>query len=273
MKTQSYYRNMKLALSFGRLTPGPSVLFGATVLLLCLDSSAPAGPTKASRQPAIIVPTAATTVHQLTAGRPVSQQLPARNVIVTHPVDSWVDHLGGAVYSTGAENIILRIRSMSDPCLPGDRRLLASPWTAGIFLVSPGPERYIGSNAQAGMEINLGILPPGEIVFEIRTTDGYKFQTGEAYRNPDRLLHAIVRSYQSGLIEVWFEDAPGPLHWDRSDRNFTDCSIQLRGGVSDNGAVADLLKVIKEQTGEPRQAAIQALKKINPKAAAMAGVH
>jgi hypothetical protein len=91
--------------------------------------------------------------------------------------------------------------------------------------------------------------------------------------NIDGLFHAIVRAYRAGILEVWFEDAPGPLHWrgGRSDRNFTDAAIQLRGGVSDTGAVADLLRIIKEQQGEPRQAAIDALKKINPKAAAMAG--
>jgi hypothetical protein len=193
-------------------------------------------------------------------------------------VDTWTERFGGPIFSTGADDVIVRIRGVEDiqpVSLVGDRTFNPSPWTSGIYLVSPPPGRLIGSNRQGGREINLGKLPPGELIFAVTTTDGFTLRTGDSSRNPDALYHAITRTYRSGLIEVWFEDAPGLLHCagGRSDRNFTDAVIELRGGVSDTGAVADLLKVIKEQQGEPRQAAIDALKKINPKAAALAGVH
>ena len=253
-----------------------------SIVVLCLSSMADgmAGPAKAPPNAARSIPAtsqnSAAILQPTIPNRTSAQTLPAATAGLVE-VDTWTERLGGAIYSTGADDVIVRIRSEQDasPTIAiGDRRLMPSPWTSGIYLVSAASSRYIGSNREGGKELNLGKLPPGELIFAVTTTDGYTLRTGDAPRNIDGLFHAITRTYRSGMIEVWFEDAPGPLHWKggRSDRNFTDAVIQLRGGVSDTGAVADLLKVIKEQHGEARQAAIDALKKINPKAAAMAGV-
>jgi hypothetical protein len=253
-----------------------------TTVLLCLSSMAygRAAPAKVQPQATRATPassqSSAATVQPTTPNGTQVQALPAAAPAYVE-VDTWTERLGGDLFSTGADDVIVRIRGEQDfqPASSiGDRRLLPSPWTSGIYLVSPGPVRYIGSNREGGKELNLGKLAPGELIFAVTTTDGYTLRTGDASRNIDGLFHAITRTYRSGIIEVWFEDAPGPLHWrgGRSDRNFTDAVIQLRGGVSDTRAVADLLKVIKEQHGEARQAAVEALKKINPKAAAMAGV-
>jgi hypothetical protein len=110
-------------------------------------------------------------------------------------------------------------------------------------------------------------LPPGELVFAIKTPEQRVLQTGNASRNPDGFEHAMIRSFPSGTIEVWFEDLN-----QTGDRDFNDAVVQLTGGIADNSAVADLLKVIKEQKGEVRDAAISALKVINPQALAQAGV-
>lgn len=253
-----------------------------TLAVLCSGSMAEglAGPVKAQPNATRAVP--ATSQNSAAALQPA---IPNRTQAQTRPaptpgfveVDTWTERLGGAVFSTGTDDIIVRIRSekdLSPTSAIGERRLMPSPWTSGIYLVSPAPGRYLGSNREGGKELNLGKMPPGELIFAVTTTDGYTLRSGDAARNIDGLFHAITRTYRSGIVEVWFEDAPGPLRWKggRSDRNFTDAVIQLRGGVSDTGAVADLLKVIKEQHGDARQAAIDALKKINPKAAAMAGL-
>jgi hypothetical protein len=122
-----------------------------------------------------------------------------------------------------------------------------------------------------GRILNLGKFPPGEIVFAIQTPDGNTFKTGPATRNANNLPHVNVRTYLSGAIELWFEDQYGP-RGPTSDSDFNDLVVQLSGGVADNNAVAELLKTIREQTGEARQQAIVALKVINPKAAANAGL-
>lgn len=251
----------------------------SSIVMLCLSctASALAGPVKSppqtTRSAPAISQNSAATIQPVNPNRAAVQTAPAAQPVYLQ-ADPWTERVGGAVFSTGADDVIVRIRSVADSqpvSRIGDRTLNPSPWTSGIYLVSPPPVRLIGSNRQGGREVNLGKLSSGELIFAVGTTDGYTLRTGDATRNPDTLYHAITRTYLSGMIEIWFEDAPGPLHWPggRSDRNFTDAAIQLRGGVSDTGAVADLLKVIREQKGEVRQAALDALTKIDPKAAAL----
>lgn len=172
--------------------------------------------------------------------------------------DNGTDNLGASVYSTGNEDVIVKIL----PCLSG--------FNNDVYLLSPGPERAIASNRANGRVVNLGKLPAGEIVFGVRTPEKKLFQVGDGTRNPDGLPHAFVKTFKSGVLQVRFEDLSGPKGR-RSDRDFNDAVFQLSGGVADNSAVADLLKMIKEQKGETRAAAITALKKINPRAAANAG--
>jgi len=124
----------------------------------------------------------------------------------------------------------------------------------------------LASNRQHDRTVNLGKLPAGEIIFAIRTPEGNFFKTGDGSRNGDRKPHAIVKTFISGAIQVWFEDqAGGGLP--ASDRDCNDAVFELTGGVADNNAVADLTKIIKEQQGQARQEAFEALKRINPRAA------
>ncbi|HZM03958.1 MAG TPA: hypothetical protein VFC44_13180 [Candidatus Saccharimonadales bacterium] len=140
-----------------------------------------------------------------------------------------------------------------------------------VYLLAPGPQRFIANWNQYGTTVHLGKLPPGEIILALRTCDNYTLCAGDSKKNPDHLVHAVVRSYLSGTIQVWFEDAPGPKGTGRSDRNFTDAVLELRGDASDSSSVVDLLTVIKNEHGATREAAIEALTKISPIAAANAG--
>ena len=197
------------------------------------------------------------------------------------PLDLGTPNVGGMVYSTGTDDIILTVLSPTGwgetktVVVNGRALVLPNPnisaFADGIYILSPGPVRWVASNRQHGRRVNLGKLPPGEVVFAICTLPlSNVFRTGDGSRNPDQLPHAVVKTFRAGPIEVWFEDLPGDRS--QSDRDFNDCVFQLSGGVSGSNEVADLLKTIKEEKGEAREAAIIALRKVNPKAAAIAGL-
>jgi len=167
--------------------------------------------------------------------------------------NSFVDHFGGKVYSTGTADIQLTIwPSTPGPLPPRLKWTQARSWVkCGVYLVSPGPERFLGDNIPGGVSVNLGKMPAGELIFAIKTYDGYTLKTGDATRNPDTLVHAFTRMFSSsGMIQVWFEDAPGPIHTGRSDRDFDDICIQLSGGVADE-TLNELAKLAKEQQANP----------------------
>jgi len=197
-------------------------------------------------------------------------------------VDNGRVLLGGKVFSTGTDDILLTVPSPSGLPYPeesittvinGQRVRVPNPnvsaFVNSIAILAPGAPRVVASNRQHGRTINLGKFPAGEIIFGIQTSQGLLFQTGDGSRNPDHVPHSITKSYLSGVIEVWFEDQPGS-RLPATDRDFNDAVFQLRGGVADNNAVAEFTKIIREQQGEARQQAINALRQINPKALALA---
>ena len=177
------------------------------------------------------------------------------------PVDTGRSLLGGHVYSTGADDVNLNVLTPSDLPYPSDTTTIvingktfsvpnpnASAYADDIAIAFPGIARVVASNKQYGRTVNLGKFPPGEIIFAIRTPAGNFFKTGEGARNGDGLPHAIVKTFTSGVIQVWFEDQAGS-RLPASDRDYNDAVFQLIGGVADNNAVAELTKVIKEQQG------------------------
>ena len=226
-------------------------------------STTPRPPTAAQTAP-VQTQTPATPLESV---RGQTETVPAARV---ETVDYGNFKLGGTVFSTGTEDVIVRILdSTLVRTLPlGHRQVDLSPFNAGVYLLSPGPARFIGSNKQAGNTINLGTLPAGELIFGLSVPEyNSYFQTGDASRNLDKLDHVIFRTFKSGPMELWFEDALGPKGTGRSDRDFNDLVLSVSGGV-DNGTVAGLLQAIQLQTGEGRNTAIALLKKVNPKAAA-----
>jgi len=170
----------------------------------------------------------------------------------------FTDQMGGKVFSSGTEDIRARILpQFKGPPPPGQRLWTEAHTTidnSGIYLVSPGPERFIGYNTPGNVTVNLGKLPEGEIIFAIKTYDGFTFQTGGADRNPDNLVHAFTRTFALGPVEVWFEDAAGPFHTGRSDRDMDDIAIQLTGGVRGSGKWAELQRAVDEQSARKQVA-------------------
>jgi hypothetical protein len=168
---------------------------------------------------------------------------------------NFVDHFGGKIYSTGTADIQATIwpSTPGTPPLPS-RWIQAHTFVkCGVYLVSPGPERFLGSNIPGGVTTNLGKIPEGELIFVIRTQDGYTLQTGDAQHTPDKLVHAFTRMFPfSGVVQVWFEDAPGPVHTGRNDADFDDVCIQLSGGVADE-TLMGLTKLAKEQPAKPEK--------------------
>jgi hypothetical protein len=204
--------------------------------------------------------------------------------------DTAIDHFGGRIYSTGIDDVKVTIldpqsRDLTPPTsvsvgIPDSiflhRKMPFHCITINLKSAGSKRELYIGKATEFGQVVNLGKLPPGEVILDIHRGN-LIFATGCATNNPDNLVHAVVRTYAvqtqiSGGMQVWFEDVPGPhFGWAGSVRSFTGAAVELTGGLADNNAVADLLKVIKEQTGPGRQDAINSLKQICPRAAANAG--
>ena len=186
-------------------------------------------------------------------------------------VDYGVFTYGGSVYSSGTEDVVVRVLT-TDTIRPLPRKQIENgldPQTiaSGIYLLSPGPARFIATPEQKGIAINLGTLPPGELIFAIKVPDhdGY-FETGDATRNLDKLDHVRVRTFKSGPPEIWFEDAPGPKGTGRSDRDFDDLAISVSGGV-DDGTMARVVDAVKAQQGESRRTSIAAVRQMYPKLA------
>jgi hypothetical protein len=201
------------------------------------------------------------TANQRTAALPGAQS-----------IDYGVFQFGGRVYSTGTEDVIVRVLDAISvrPVAPGHNKPSLCPISQGVYLLTPGNDRFLGSNQQVGRTVNLGKLPPGELIFGLRVDEyGCYFQTGDASRNPDKLDHVSMRTFKyGGYVELWFEDAIGPKGTGRSDRNFNDLVLSVSGGI-DNGAMADFVNTVEQLPAETREATIAALKKVDPKRAAV----
>ena len=156
--------------------------------------------------------------------------------------DSGVDRLGGRLYSTGRQNVLVTILNPSSQRAPMTGRHEGSPLNSEIYLINQGREIFIGKSKQAGKVVNLGKLPQGELVFAIKTIDQVMLRSGDGAKNPDsknpdKLLHAFTRTFNSGAIQILFEDELGPKNkpglsrMAPSDRDFDDVVIQLSGDV------------------------------------------
>jgi hypothetical protein len=165
----------------------------------------------------------------------------------------FTDQMGGTVFSSGTEDVLLTILPHSSgPHPPGEKLWTDARTTvnSSIYLVSPGPERFIGNNVPGGVSMNLGKLPAGEIIFAIKTFDGFTFQNGGADRNFDNVIHAFTRTFPAGQVEVWFEDSA--VNGGRRDNDMDDVAIRLSGGVRGSGPWADLQKIVDQQSAGNR---------------------
>ena len=85
-----------------------------------------------------------------------------------------------------------------------------------------GPDRSLGvSSKQAGEVIDLGEVPPGELILGIVVNEtGLTFKTGDGSRNPDDRVHARIEG-----SEIWFEDTLGG-----GDGDFNDAVLRVTRG-------------------------------------------
>ena len=105
-----------------------------------------------------------------------------------------------------------------------------------IYLVSPGPEVFIGSDDAWGTVVSLPAVSPGtELIFEIRvfepdgiTDTGLRWRTGPPARNADRKLHATLSSPAVNRIQVNFEDIHGDGWGVGDEPNYIDAIFVVR---------------------------------------------
>lgn len=139
--------------------------------------------------------------------------------------------LGGQLYATGGP-VTVTIE-------PADANDLSY-----LYLYSPGPTQYIGTNREIGKVVNLGTFPVGvELVFGIYdTVSGYTYKMGPASRNPDNVIHAVVDATSSTEATVGFEDGYGGYDRDYNDNIFHFSSVVVNPppvvtGAQDQSAV------------------------------------
>jgi hypothetical protein len=184
--------------------------------------------------------------------------------------------LGGKVYSTGLEDIWVRL-------IPQDPTK-EKAYLSQIHIISPGKKRHLGSNYESKF-LNLGKIPAGEIQIEPwNTVERAALQTGPASRNEDGLPHATVRQLPTGVVDVRFENSPGLPEGKRinkspfdpqwvHDHYFQDAILEFSGGVTADPMVMALLTMLKDPDPEKRKTATTALRQVYPKIARAAGVH
>ena len=244
-----------------------SLSFVFATLLCCGTVVAGPNPNQ-TVQPRSSVTTQDATKQRAVGAGPSRNTTPAPN----GNVDYGVFKPGATIYSSGTADVIVQVLNANlvvRPLQPGQPGPDAkAPGNNGVYLLSSDPPRYLGHVKDAGKTINLGKLPPGELIFGLRVNEyNCYFKTGDASRNPDNLVHANIRTFKSGgLVEIWFEDALGPKGTDRSDRDINDLVLQVSGGI-DNGDVSGLVQAVQKQPAASREAMVSELKKVDPKLA------
>jgi hypothetical protein len=147
-------------------------------------------------------------------------------VVVTAAPASAETVLGGQIFATGG--------AVEVEVLPASAGI-----TSQLWLLEPGPARFIATNRDTRTVVQLGTFPAGtELVFGIRSGQG-EFRMGPGTRNPDGIVHATVNFLEDGRAIVGFEDLYGG-----GDRDYDDNRFEFRGGIApeppvDEAPVAD----------------------------------
>ena len=104
-----------------------------------------------------------------------------------------------------------------------------------IYLVSPGPEVFIGSDDATGTVVTLPpVMPNEELIFEIRvfepdgTDTGTRWQSGPPARNTDHKQHVQLSAPAADQIQVNFEDIHGDGWGVADEPNFVDAVFVVR---------------------------------------------
>ncbi|MEW6609718.1 MAG: PEP-CTERM sorting domain-containing protein [bacterium] len=122
-------------------------------------------------------------------------------------------------------------------------------WLCTRGTILPGPNgTYIGSNADEGLVVNLGVFAAGtELVFKLYVHDiplniTPTFFLGPADRNPDSRYHAQIDFDAPGLaaneafmeFEDFIDQDPFTVAWDHpwggpAEPDYNDCRFKLSG--------------------------------------------
>lgn len=105
-----------------------------------------------------------------------------------------------------------------------------------IYLVSPGPEVFIGSDDSTGTVVTLPtVLPNEELIFEIRvfesdgvTDTGMRWRSGPPARNADHKQHVQLSTPAADQIQVNFEDIHGNGWGVADEPNYVDAIFIVR---------------------------------------------
>src|ERR1044071_9499199 len=120
--------------------------------------------------------------------------------------------IGGRLFSTGGQ--------VEVEMLPAD-----AGFTIELHLVSPGPDRLIATNRDAGTVVRLGSFSAGtELILGVLVRETQqRFVMGPGSANPDGLPHAEVSCFSGHRANVGFEDQLGG-----GDRDYNDllCSVR-----------------------------------------------
>lgn len=114
--------------------------------------------------------------------------------------------IGGRLFSNGGELEV---------------ELLAADagFTIELYLMSPGQQRFIATNRDAGTIVKLGTVPAGvELILGVYVRETHKtYVMGSGSVNPDGLPHAEVTCFGGGRSNVGFEDQMGGGDSDYND--------------------------------------------------------
>ena len=119
---------------------------------------------------------------------------------------------GGRVYATGGEV---------------EAEIIASSagFNIELYLISPGPQRFVATNRDPGAIVKLGSFSPGaELIFGVFVRDTQQFfRMGSGSGNPDGLMHAEVTCFAGNRSVIGFEDQQGG-----GDGDYNDLLVTIR---------------------------------------------
>jgi len=120
--------------------------------------------------------------------------------------------IGGRLFSNGGE--------LEVEMLAAD-----AGFTIELYLMSPGPQRLIATNRDAGTVVKLGTVTAGvELIFGVFVRETQRtYVMGSGFQNPDGLPHAEVTCFGGGRSNIGFEDQLGG-----GDRDYNDLLCTVR---------------------------------------------
>jgi uncharacterized protein DUF4114/BACON domain-containing protein len=118
--------------------------------------------------------------------------------------------VGGRLFATGGELEVEMIASNAG-------------FNLELYLMSPGPQRFVATNRDPGAIVKLGSFPAGaELKFGVYVRDTQNtFLMGSGSGNTDGLPHAEVTCFEGNRSVIGFEDQLGGGDKDYNDLLFT----------------------------------------------------